>query len=442
MVLGDRGYVFTLLTALMVMLILSMTSFYSEVAAPSYDDTNKKISLVELHYFVESLKKDATRAISISSQRAATYATDHIIVTNETFRNYGMKNCTEFRYFANGSEAAIAELMVCGTLNAAKQPVGDISIYMENNTVTYWIGRTNAKRQGIRYKTTVFMRNMTMALYDPWHYIVVTEMDFFIEDEAGGNIYRGTKVPLTSVVDVTSLEDPMQHAHFGVPTSVRTYRRCEPSIVVNGSVLESWIDRGCYLPSSKDYNAPSYFDRLEGNTNLSMKFLERSWDMLRVYNYTTDEIGLESLMDLDLVQAYNVSVNLNLSQVDYMYWGGEDGRCTVDDMKRHSGFKIDFNHGMKYQVKGLVCRIDVGYDIFETRDSINPREITVPKGTTILWVEKTGTEHKLWAPEAWEGEVALTPGGSHQWTFPEPRDYTITSTPPDNNYGVQVIHVV
>ena len=108
MVLGGRGYIFTMVTSMMVLIILSLVMFQTQVFTPAYEDTLTKISLNELHYFVEALKKDAGRAGAISAQRSAAYTIDHIIKTNESFAGYVMSNCTEFNYYATGVEAAFA----------------------------------------------------------------------------------------------------------------------------------------------------------------------------------------------------------------------------------------------------------------------------------------------------------------------------------------------
>jgi plastocyanin len=443
MVLGCRGYIFTLVTALMVMIILSMTLFYTEVSSPSFEDATNKVSLDELHYFVESIKKDASRAVGISSQRAAAYATDHVISTNETYRNYGMKNCTSFNYYVNGSEAAIAELMVCGSLENAKKPSGNIKQYMMNNTVLDWMDRINGNITNPPYNATVRFRNLTIAPYDSWHYIVFSDFDVMVYDSSSQIRYSGYGIPIVSMVDITGLEDPSPYTQFGIPVAVRQYKKCERFLVVNASVLDKWIDDECYQSVGRTYNAPSFIDRLEGNGNLSAGLLRRWSGVLRQYNYTIDEIGLESPLNLAMLSSYGVGVNNNLSQFDYMYWNGIRGSCSVRGMN-HTDFRVDFNHATMHNITGLDCTVGVSYHAAGKADRFDNTEITVPSGTYVTFEEKSGTAHTLWSPEAWpeRGEIPLTPYGTFSWRFNETKDYSIVSTPPKDagDYAELTIH--
>ena len=71
----------------------------------------------ELHYFVEDVKKDLDRAMSVFGRRAAVYAINYAVTQGTPLGDYEYQNCTPFLFDGNGSEAAIAELVVCGTLN-------------------------------------------------------------------------------------------------------------------------------------------------------------------------------------------------------------------------------------------------------------------------------------------------------------------------------------
>jgi hypothetical protein len=440
--LGEKGYIFTLITALMIMVIMSLILFQTQISSPVYEDTTSKVSLDELHYYVEALKNDAERAIAISGQRASTYATNHIINTNETFSGYGMENCSEFIYYANGSEAALAELMVCGNLTNAAEDTGDIQKYMENNTVTAWMDRVNTHPPGdTPYNASIRLRNMSMAMYDSWHYMIFSNIDLNVIDPSNGNRYIGYDIPVTSIVGISSIEDPMYSVEFGVPDAIRQYEKCESHQVVNGTVLDEWIDSGCYQSGRMEYGAPSFFDRLEGRKTMSTKSLARYSDTLKALNYTITEIGVESLINLDILETNNVSVNDNLTQIDYLYWNGDISSCSVEGMEEHPEFKVDINHARDYKIQGLNCEVEVDrpddgnkYDIFKP-----PKIDNLPAGTKITYVDVT--DPLVWgsitrtlhyaSKTRGEGEDTLVPGGKLTWFFNETGDYAITSHPND-----------
>jgi hypothetical protein len=67
------------------------------------------------------------------------------------------------------------------------------------------------------------------------------------------------------------------------------------------------------------------------------------------------DIGVEALANLDKFDAYNVSINVSNTWVDYLYWQNTAGECNVTGMVTHKDFMIDRNHGLKYGIMGLTC---------------------------------------------------------------------------------------
>jgi hypothetical protein len=426
MVLGSRGYIFTLIVSLLVLITLSLILFYTEISAPSFEDRTKRMGINELHYFVESLKKDAGRASAISAERAAAYATNHVINTNETMRNYFMVNCTALWYSSRGADAAIAELMICGTLENASKPSSDADRYMEDNTILSWIDRVNSEQYGgIQYNNSVKLRNLTIVAYDSFSYAVIGEYDFVVEDRVSGNRFAQYGTPVVSLVDVTAIEDPMMSIHYNIPAAIKPFRRCGPAYPVNGSVLDEWVENGCYNPASAPYGAPSFFDRLEGRDSLDPRFSARAVQVLGGFNYTPGDLGLESMINLHTLIEYNVQVNANLSQVDHVYWKGVDSRCTVDGMLKHPEFRIDVPHAVKYKVSGLDCAVDVIDNAGV--DSFSPLAMSVPNGTTVSWYDRVGTVHQIWS-DAWGGAVQLEASGRYPYKFNRTGTFTVMAS--------------
>lgn len=437
---GNRGYVFTLITAVMILTTLSLLIFYTEVASPSYADASNKMSLDELHYFVESLREDASRAISISGQRSATFLIDHIILTNETFAGYRYDNCTTFNYTTRGVEAALAELMVCGTLDNTAKPTRRLDEFMGGNTIGDWMDRVKENQTGgLPYTVDVELMNFTMAQYDPWHFVVVSRFDFVVNDTTSQNTYTGYEDIVTSVVEINSMEDPTYHVKFGVPKTIPRFSECDIVLDITGPVLDDRIDEGCYVAVPNHYRAPSFFDRLEGNDYLSNRFIEQSFEVMSDLGHVPDDIAFASLINLNLLREHDIEVNGNLSQVDYMYWNEFETTCRVDEMSRHAGFRLDTKHAQLWEITTLNCMVDVRN---EGSDAFDPVLMAVPLNTTITFLEKSGLPHTLYETHDLWGEATLRPGGTFSWKFKDSGGYTVTCTDPDHTSGDFELSVV
>ena len=119
-------------------------------------------------------------------------------------------------------------------------------------------------------------------------------------------------------------------------------------------------------PSSNySLNGPSFFDRLEGNLNLSEKYFDRHVEFCdRVDELDIDfpdcyntPVGLESFVfpyDLDRYDLYDCT---NCTWVDYLYWQGKYG-CLADGVckgvsptnNKTVEFRIDDDHRSKYNL--------------------------------------------------------------------------------------------
>ncbi len=421
-----KGYIFTLSISLMALITLSLILYYTQISTPSFTDKSNKMNLDELHFFVESLKEDLSRAESISGQRSTAYAIDHIITTNETFEDYEMANCTQFKYPTTGVEAAIAELIVCGTLKNTQKPAQDIEKYMENNTLMDWIEKVSANRiSGMPYNVTVKFKSIDIALYDSWDYIIFTEIDLIVKDTTSDNQFVGQSIPVTSIIEVTTFEDPMHYIIWDgkISTQIRTFKKCANKAIVNGSILDDWIETGCYLPGKNHNQGPSFFDRLEGSTELDGKFIERSNQLFEGSDYVSKDISLESLIDIKELNKYNVSVNANLSQVDYSFWNNMETNCKVDGMDENPGFRIDPTHAIEYRVRGLNCDVTLSNTSAENY-FFTPANMIVPPNTKINWVDKTGYFHNLIILPG-PTQLTILPNGNTQQEFTQEGQYFV-----------------
>jgi len=380
--MNNQGYIYTIVTVTLVLIILSLTLFFFQISEPETEEIIAKIRMDELHYFIESVKLDFSRATSISAQRATTYSIDHILRTNESLWDYNMVNCTQFNYSGYGSQAAIAELMFCGTFNGTSK---DSALYMENNTIPDWIKRITKKGEEINFFINITLKNIEIMPYDSFRFAVVSTLDIIASDKLNQSFYKSYNVPVISIVSITSMEDPLYYMKTGRQSLIRYFTPCESSFIVDGKAIDYWINSECYHSSNPYFYAPSFFDRLDGNLNISEKYLQQSYLMADSMHLPTKDIGLESFVNLDDFATYNISVDLTRTWIDYLYWLNVSGDCSVNNMLEHPDFLIDndeYSHLKKYEIKGAVCQGGVQicnvYYPCGSQDFICPRQFGAP----------------------------------------------------------------
>ncbi|MFH1835724.1 MAG: hypothetical protein ABH851_06015, partial [Methanobacteriota archaeon] len=122
-----------------------------------------------------------------------------------------------------------------------------------------------------------------------------------------------------------------------------------------GSDIDSWIDSECYHPGNRTSEAPSFFDRLEGRTNISQVYQDQADEMAVLLGIPEIlDIGLEAMANLDEFDIYNLTIDVGKTWVDYLYFNDLEGDCEVAGMN-HADFRIDLEHGLKYNPVGLNC---------------------------------------------------------------------------------------
>jgi len=143
---------------------------------------------------------------------------------------------------------------------------------------------------------------------------------------------------------------------------------CEIHQVLSG-VESNRFNTTCYEVSdiedrynnycTKGYsNGPSFLDRLEGNLNLSSRYVKKTEEL---FNRT--DIGLESVLSpFEIMQFFNPSdprlfilLKENASWIDYLYWQNISGcqvmgSCGVGVPGFERYFKLDCAHTFKYKL--------------------------------------------------------------------------------------------
>jgi len=200
-----------------------------------------------------------------------------------------------------------------------------------------------------------------------------------------------------------NLEDPLYLTQTLEPDVVPYFTPCNMTAEPTPSDLKMWTESNCYIAANKTYKAPGFFDRLDGELYPSSTYQGQADSVAS--EYMTPElsvIGLEGIIDVDLFDEFNVTINVDKSWVDHLYWKDVLGECNVD-VPDHPDFALDAlnvmekNHILKYNLSGLDldCRVwvfnDSGTDKFVSPD------IKVPIDTTIWWVnnDTVGKTHTI-----------------------------------------------
>jgi hypothetical protein len=240
--IGKKGFFFTVGVLLLLIPLILFVSYYVSKEKVSTEDVTGKIRCDELHYLVEDLQKDLSRATVIFGRRAAVYAVDSVVSSGESFGNY-VFNCTEacgvdcgeFTVGVNGSEAALTELVLCGTL------FGSNATYMVNHTLSEWIDRITADASSMAFNTSITVNEIQVIPYDAYSFALILNLSFEISDENGLCFFEKESIVTESVSSITGLEDPLYALYTGGDL-LKYINNC--SIEVDLNNLAGSSDRG------------------------------------------------------------------------------------------------------------------------------------------------------------------------------------------------------
>jgi len=350
--MDKKGYFYTIISLGFILFFLSIIFFYQQSYGKKIESTHRKIAAEKLYYSIENLKSDYKNVLSASGVRATTILIGRILNSSENFSDYKMVPCNNLLYNINGSQAAIAEMVLCGTLYGEKIPE------MENNTLLNWTEKVMKLYEDIE---KIEIKNLTFVLYDAWNITTISVFGLKMKDKSNISFFDGN-VTVISSISVEGLEDPLYYLKTKEFDLVRKFKKCEEFETANGTIISNWINEKCYHESNETYKSPSFFDRLEGSINLSEKYLNQSKNY-----FQNSYIGLESFVDLYDFWIHNISLDFEdnitkKSWIDYLYWQNISGDCKVNSTPNYAinathniTFRIDQMHILKYNVSNAEC---------------------------------------------------------------------------------------
>lgn len=313
----NRGYVYTLLTVIMVMLILSLVIFYFRITKPRIQDTITNIRTDELYYLINAIKEDYRRSSYISAQRAVLYAQNEVVENQTGLSSYSFNACPLHQsYPTTGSQSAIAELMLCGTFNGVESQV------MTNHTIDMWLNRSTERARDINFNMSLTLTDFKIRPFGSYNILVLTNVSVSTFDRFGNPVHNGTFMA-DAVVPIDDLADPLYYLKTGDQDLLRQFSACNHTpLQANVNTIRDWVESGCYLPSPPSYGGPSFFDRLDGSLSQNIVYVQQANEVSALLNDSRlVTIGLESLVNLnDWQYHHNVTTNRSASWVDYLQW--------------------------------------------------------------------------------------------------------------------------
>lgn len=258
---GRRGYIYTVSIIILMVPLTLLLLFYTSTEKSKVEDTSARIRCDELYYFVQDVEYDMGRAMLIFGRRAATYATDCVVNLSSTcanpgtpLGNYTYTNCTPYVFNGNASEAAIAELILCGTM------YGEEAEYMENYTLPSWLERIDDDSEEMDYEVNITVLDFEVLPYDAWNFSTMVTANLQFSDNSGYCYYIGEDVTLDSMTSIIGLEDPSYRLNTGHNVSKIIYN-CDINMVVNNLAGCSTEDRG----DGSGTGNVVFYSNLEGN---------------------------------------------------------------------------------------------------------------------------------------------------------------------------------
>lgn len=208
--LNKKGFFFTVGILLLIIPLIFLVTYYVTLDRTKTEDVLGKIRCDELHYFVEDVRKDLGRAAMISGRRAAVYAVNYVVSEGYPLNDYVFNctpscnvDCSDFNVYVNGSEAALTELSLCGTL------FGVNATYMQNHTLSEWIQLISGESDNMNFNLSLNVDEVHAIPYDAFTFIMKVNASVKASDANGMCFFEKDGFIIQSNVSIDGLEDPL-----------------------------------------------------------------------------------------------------------------------------------------------------------------------------------------------------------------------------------------
>lgn len=280
MELRKRGVIFTLICiTLLSLLLISSTSYYSFTR-------NEKAQLVSvsvgsLQRMLKDVEGDMSRAAYITSFRAILSMEEVVFNTNN---------------FLPNAQDVFKSLFLNGSYNGTQYSL------MQNNTFYNWTAKAIAQAEALDFNLTFDVASVAINHSTPWTLLVQIQINVSIADTKNiAQINKSTDI-VTSI-DIFEFEDPLYNK-FTVN---------EIANLINKSPYIGNFTQGADVSNLSKHMNGTYSYYVESTSAPS--FLMRFEGQLQPSPY-----GIESMLNYQRFWDKSLTVRVNSSVIDYLYW--------------------------------------------------------------------------------------------------------------------------
>lgn len=301
-----KGYLYTGMVVVFFAIILSFY-FLNSIEL----NNSEQIRVNTMNSFISDLHRDLLRASYISGYRS-------LIALEEKVSDSGL--------YLTDAEGDFIEAFTNGSIDGVPYEV------LINATFKDYLVSVNSQALKLGFLLNINLTNVSFTQVSPWDLAVDYKLHILLNDTrdvASWDYYKTfrTEIP------IIDFKDPLYVVEtFGkIPNTITKYT---PDQYVNDvgdandtTVLQTFLNNSYYVASN---TAPSYIMRLEGN-------------------FSSSTYGIESLVNLEDLNAQGLNVYLSRSVIDYQYFNSVDADwCNIQNMPTY--FKIADDHLTSYEI--------------------------------------------------------------------------------------------
>lgn len=309
MLYGNKGQIFIVVVIVFLAvfgLLFGVTSQYKTQSSSTME------RVISLDNFLDDFEQDAQRAAYISGYRSLLAMEEYVASTGHPISN---------------TETSFKEVFWDGTINGTSMDI------MNESTFQHYITGVKyaANKLNIQFSTEVM--NISLKQITPWKIEITVDMSVTATDKFNLTRFYFNHT-VNSTLPIYDLRDPL----FSIGTQgkiQRTVRKNNLTEFVSNNNTDSlleFVESGYYRETNK---SPSFLMRFS-------------------HNFSPDENGIESIVDIGLLVGQTITV-YNKSVVDTIYFDDKEANvtdsCAVQNMP--SWFRIDAKRMGDYEINEL-----------------------------------------------------------------------------------------
>lgn len=302
-----KGYVYTIAVIFFTGLLLAIFYTQSNIGMTS----NEQSPTATMDDFLSDFERDAQRAAFIAGFRSLIALEEHVASQGEYLNNFSGRF---EEAFLNASVNGIAYEVI------------------ENATFEDYLMRVNYEAQKTGLKFDAQVKEVVVYHLTPWTVAVDFRTRVLLNDSRDRTRFDYEKT-FSSSFSILDLRDPIYSVETNnkAPNIVRTIAYDEfvddAGDKNDTTVLSNFLNESYYTDS---HNAPSFLMRFSGN-------------------FSPDENGMQSLVNLNELDTQGIDINTAYSVVDYEYFAGIGATwCDIQNMPNY--FKVTNENSDYYEI--------------------------------------------------------------------------------------------